>query len=253
MASDVPSGSLIDRLPSGVVAVGRLPAGVTRKARPLERSAEWPLPVLISRSFAAGDTFVTSTPTRPAVLAHRPPRRLRPTRRPRPPANQHAPDRRALGRHPACRRLAVHGDRPRLRAFARPARRRTPQPARARDRRARSGRQDRSPARMDRQRAAAPRDTSGSTATRTAIPSLGSSFMATRAKRASPTARAKKTSWRAGLRAQRARALERPIPRRRHRPATHHRAPDHRRGPPAALAAVARACQAARRLPLHPC
>jgi len=24
---------------------------------------EWPLPVLISRSFAAGDTFVTSTPS----------------------------------------------------------------------------------------------------------------------------------------------------------------------------------------------
>jgi hypothetical protein len=27
---------------------------------------EWPLPVLISRSFAAGDTFVTSTPLAPA-------------------------------------------------------------------------------------------------------------------------------------------------------------------------------------------
>jgi len=56
----------------------------------------------------------------------------------------------------------------------------------------------------------------------------------------------------ARLRAQRDRALERPIPRRRHHPATRHRAPDHRRRPPADLTAAARAHQDPRPLPLHP-
>ena len=38
------------RLPFADATVGQVDFG------------EWPLPVLISRSFAAGDTFVTSTP-----------------------------------------------------------------------------------------------------------------------------------------------------------------------------------------------
>ena len=102
---------------------------------------------------------------------------------------------RAVGGHPARRRLAVHRHRPRLRAAARPARRRTPQPPRARDRRARPGRQDAAPARLDRQRAAtAARPASGSTATKAATPSPGSSSTATKASCASPTATAKKTS-----------------------------------------------------------
>jgi hypothetical protein len=45
-----------------------------------------------------------------------------------------------VGGHPPCRRLAVHRDRPRVRAAARPPRRRTPQPGRARDRRTRPDR-----------------------------------------------------------------------------------------------------------------
>ena len=40
------------RLPFADATVGQVDFG------------EWPLPVLISRSFAAGDTFVTSTPRR---------------------------------------------------------------------------------------------------------------------------------------------------------------------------------------------
>src|SRR5450631_2295920 len=41
------------RLPFADATVGQVDFG------------EWPLPVLISRSFAAGDTFITSTPNSP--------------------------------------------------------------------------------------------------------------------------------------------------------------------------------------------
>jgi hypothetical protein len=41
------------RLPFADATVGQVDFG------------EWPLPILISRSFAAGDTFVTSTPESP--------------------------------------------------------------------------------------------------------------------------------------------------------------------------------------------
>jgi hypothetical protein len=47
------------RLPFADATVGQVDFG------------EWPLPVLISRSFAAGDTFVTSTPTTPERLYRR--------------------------------------------------------------------------------------------------------------------------------------------------------------------------------------
>src|SRR5450755_963761 len=72
--------------------------------------------------------------------------------------------------------------------------------------------------------------------------------------RTSPPAlprRPRRPTRRARLRAQRARALERPIPRRRDRPPPSHRPRHHRRRPPTRLTAPARAHQDARQLPLH--